>query len=132
MLLFTVLASLLRLELMLLDEYKKALVSLEKALAETKTDIVRDATIQRFEFCVELAWKCSKKKLGSSSTAPKLVIRELAEQAIISDPDMWFDFLEARNESSHTYKEAVAERVYDAARKFLVEGKKLLGKLEKI
>jgi hypothetical protein len=38
-----------------LTEFSKALISLEKALNEPKSDIVRDASIQRFEFCVELA-----------------------------------------------------------------------------
>ena len=36
-------------------EFKKALVSLEKALSLTEDDVSRDASIQRFEFCVELA-----------------------------------------------------------------------------
>ncbi|MEZ4743659.1 MAG: nucleotidyltransferase substrate binding protein [Bdellovibrionota bacterium] len=44
-----------------LEQYEKALDSLAKALQEDKNDIVRDASIQRFEFCIELAWKTAKK-----------------------------------------------------------------------
>ena len=47
-----------------IKELERALESLDKALNESKTDITRDASIQRFEFCVELSWKTSKKKNG--------------------------------------------------------------------
>ena len=58
-----------------LDELSKVLVSLEEALTVEKTDISRDASIQRFKFCVELSWKSAKKVMGTSATAPKQVIR---------------------------------------------------------
>lgn len=113
-----------------LQEFEKALKSLKIALDSEKTDLNRDATIQRFEFCVELAWKTAKKKMGSGSTAPKVVIREMAAQGLIADTDLWFDFLEARNLSSHTYKEDIAERVYAAAAGFFSHGNELLKKLK--
>lgn len=113
-----------------LVEYKKALRSLEIALCEPKTDISRDATIQRFELCVELAWKTSKKIMSTSSTAPRAVIREMASQGLISNPDLWFAFLEARNLSSHTYREEIAEKVYAPAKDFYAQGIDLLAKLE--
>jgi len=111
------------------SELEKALNSLKIALDAEKTDLNRDATIKRFEFCVELSWKTAKKLMGSSTPAPKSVIREMAAQGLIADTDLWFDFLEARNESSHTYKEEVAERVYAAAKKFLPHGEKPFKKL---
>lgn len=111
-------------------EFEKALKALREALAEQKTSIVRDASIQRFEFCVELAWKASKKMLGTSTSAPKIVIREMAQAGLIQDPQVWFDFLEARNLSSHTYKEEMAEKVYAVAKAFLPQGQALLIKLK--
>jgi len=114
------------------EEYEKALIALRKALEEPKTDLVRDASIQRFEFCVELAWKTAKKKLGTLSTGPKVIIREMAQQKLIDDVDKWFDYLEARNLSSHTYKEALAEKVYSVAKTFLEDGEELLDRLKKI
>ena len=60
-----------------LVEFKKALNSLKQALELEKNDIVRDATIQRFEFPVVLAWKSAKKVMGTSTSAPKQVIREM-------------------------------------------------------
>lgn len=113
-------------------ELEKALISLEKVLLEPKTDITRDATIQRFEFCVELSWKTAKKIMGTNSVAPRIVVREMAAQRLIKNPDEWFTYLDARNESSHTYKEDIAEKVYSVAKAFLPEGKALLDKMARL
>lgn len=117
-------------------EFQNALKTLSQALkfADQESDVdrynlARDASIQRFEFCVELAWKVSAKKMGSSSITSKPVLREMAAQGLISNIDLWFDFIEARNKSSHTYKEEIAAEVFAAARKFVPEGEALCQKL---
>lgn len=115
-----------------LTEFVKALSSLEKALNEPKSEIVRDATIQRFEFCVELAWKSAKRIMGTSTSAPKSVIREMAQNQLIDQVDFWLRAIDQRNLSSHTYKEELAEQVYHFAVQFLPEAKALLQRLEKI
>ncbi|NJL26131.1 MAG: hypothetical protein HC902_13845 [Calothrix sp. SM1_5_4] len=71
------------------------------------------------------------KKLGSSSTTAKPVIREMAQNGLVTSPETWFDFVEARNKSSHTYKEDVAKEVYQVALRFLTEGQALLERLSK-
>lgn len=116
-----------------LGEYEKALVSLSEAIEfaeqrvlENEKKIARDAVIQRFEFCVELAWKCAAKILGSKSTTAKPVIREMLQNAFISNAELWFDFIEARNKSSHTYEERVAREVFEVAKKFIEPGHQLL------
>ena len=113
-----------------LVEYSKALVALEKALREPKSDIVRDASIQRFDFCVELAWKSAKKVMGTASSAPKSVIREMAQNQLISDVDFWLKAIDQRNLSSYTYREALAEIVYDFAKEFLPKAQDLLLRLQ--
>ena len=113
-----------------IEEFSKALISLEEALSLPKNDIVRDASIQRFEFCVELAWKTARKIMGTQTSAPKQVLREMAQNNFIDDVDQWFDFLENRNLSSHTYDQVLAEKVFASAQKFLHEGKKLEAKLK--
>jgi len=40
-----------------LESLRKAVVGFRAALEAFETDISRDAAIQRFEFCFELAWK---------------------------------------------------------------------------
>jgi len=116
-----------------IHEYEKALNALQEALQKLDMSnddsyykIIRDACIQRFEFCIELAWKTSKKILGSSSTTAKPVMREMAQNGLIQSPDLWFAFIEARNKSSHTYDEDLAKEVLKSVKEFLPEGKKLL------
>ncbi len=111
-------------------ELTKAVTKLQEALAQPKNEFLRDSTIQRFEFCVELAWKTSKKIMGTSTTAPKDVIREMAQSSYIANLDIWLTAIDMRNLSSHTYKEELAERVYDFARMFLPELVLLLKHLE--
>ena len=41
-------------------DFSRALARLGEALSAPKSDLVRDAAIQRFEFTFELAWKTMK------------------------------------------------------------------------
>jgi nucleotidyltransferase substrate binding protein (TIGR01987 family) len=115
-----------------LEEFKKATMALESALSKPKDDITRDATILRFEFCVELAWKTSRKLMGSSTTAPKQVVREMAQNKLIQDVDIWLVAIDQRNISSHTYNEELADKVYDFAKSFMSKLKDLIVNLEKV
>lgn len=112
--------------------FAKALDALEEALGEPMSSIVRDATIQRFEFCVELSWKTARRVMGTSSSAPRNVFREMAAEGLVTDLDLWFGFLDARNLSSHVYNEAIAEKVFASAKAFLPVGRDLQLKLEAI
>ena len=114
------------------QELSKALESLRIALETPYSDIVRDAAIQRFEFCVELSWKVLKKKMGSASVAPKSVVREAAAQGLIANPELWFDFIESRNLTSHTYNEKVAQKVFADVQRFYPEAALLLEKLNSL
>lgn len=116
----------------MLDESFMAVSISKKVLGDDlQFKIERDACIQRFEFCIELGWKTSAKILGSSSTTAKPVIREMAQNGLILDPSAWFDFIEARNKSSHTYDEEVAIEVFEIAQNFLGQGTELLRELKK-
>ena len=75
-----------------------------------------DATIQRFEFCFELAWKLMKSALayeGIEASSPRSSIREGWKQGLIDSAEKWLDMLEKRNLSSHTYNETTAMDVYN-------------------
>lgn len=108
------------------EELQKAVGKLKEAIAQPKNDFLRDSTIQRFEFCVELAWKTSKKIMGTSTSAPKEVVREMAQSGYIQDVQLWLRAIDMRNLSSHTYKEDLAEQVYAFAVQFQPELEKLL------
>lgn len=102
-----------------LEELKKAVLRLEEALQQPKNDFLRDSVIQRFEFSIELAWKTSKKMMGTGTASPKDVIREMAQSGYIQDIDIWLESIDMRNLSSHTYKEDLAEKVYGFVVRFL-------------
>lgn len=113
------------------NEFKKAVTKLKEALDQPKNDFIRDSVIQRFEFCVELSWKTSKKIMGTASSAPKDVIREMAQNFYIENIDVWLKSIDMRNISSHTYKENLAELVYNFAKDFLPELNSLVEKFDK-
>lgn len=112
------------------EQYHKAVVKLESALALPKDEYLRDSVIQRFEFCIELAWKVSKKVMGTNTTAPKEVVREMAQNLLIEDVKSWLEAIDMRNLSSHTYNEEVADKVYQYAATFLPELKQLTATLK--
>lgn len=113
-----------------LEELSKALVSLEEALNVKKTDISRDASIKRFGFCVDLSWKSAKKVMGTSATAPKQVIREMAQNGLIENVEFWLKSIDQRNLSSYAYHEKLAEEVCAFAESFLSPAKQLHLKLQ--
>ncbi len=49
--------------------------------------------------------------MGTNSSTPKEVICEMARAELISNPETWFGFLEARNLSSYSYGEDVAKKI---------------------
>ena len=55
----------------------------------------------------------------------------MAQSGYISSAELWLESIDMRNLSSHTYKEALAEKVYDFAKSFLPEFKQLLTQLER-
>ena len=81
---------------------------------------------------MELSWKVSRKILGTSTTAPKQVIREMGQNNIIDDVTLWLRAIEERNLSSHTYNEDLAERVYDFILEFHKNFDDLCDRLKKL
>jgi nucleotidyltransferase substrate binding protein (TIGR01987 family) len=103
------------------------------ALAIAQTDLERAGTIQYFEFTYELAWKTMRRVLkarGRDLNSPKPVLREAALEGLIDDPEAWFGFLGARNETVHTYQKAVADRIFSELALFEAEVAKLIARLK--
>lgn len=92
---------------------------LSEAVAQPKSDLVRDATIQRFEFTFEIFWKTLKlylERQGYECGGPRSTLKKAFAEGLISEPgqaDLWLQMLEDRNATSHAYDEALAERIYD-------------------
>lgn len=80
---------------------------------------LRDSEIKRFEICVDTLWKYLKLylevKKGVIQSSPKEVFRECFRTQIISseqETTFALKMVDARNLTSHIYKEAVAEIIH--------------------
>lgn len=98
-------------------EFQRAVERLGEALALAEGNPLGvDASIQRFEFCVELAWKSLREILqrdhGIETASPKTTLQESYRVALIGDEATWLAMLRDRNLSSHTYREPLAREIY--------------------
>ncbi len=120
-----------------LSTLARAVRTLETALALERTEIVRDAVVKRFEFTYELCWKFMRRSLVDSEGTEAIdalsrrdLFRSAARRGLIHDPEPWFSYHSARNESSHTYDEPKADEVAKLAESFAVDARALLTALE--
>jgi nucleotidyltransferase substrate binding protein (TIGR01987 family) len=94
-----------------LKDYKKALKTLSEIISEKENDIIRDATIQRFEYTFELAWKTLKQFLKEShgiiANSPKAVFREGFKIGLFDEKvtQLFLEMTDDRNETVHLYDE---------------------------
>jgi nucleotidyltransferase substrate binding protein (TIGR01987 family) len=91
-----------------------AIAFLGKALETEPSDIQQAATIQAFEFCFELAWKLLNTRLkdeGLDLATPRSVLRAAGDTGMIGSVEDWLGYLQARNLTSHTYNQALADQV---------------------
>ena len=99
----------------LATDLRAALERLGEALREPKTDIVRDAAIQRFEFSFELFWKALKARAedeGLRVVSPRESFRAAFQLGLLDDDEQVFQMLEDRNRTSHLYNATMAEEVF--------------------
>lgn len=101
------------------QNYERALERLQEALdaIEQAPDnrLYQMATIQAFEFTIELGWKLLKDYLQFEGvrevSLPRDVVKQAFHHQVIIDGQAWIDMLEARNKTSHTYDDAQAAKV---------------------
>ena len=99
---------------------------------------VRSGAIKHFEFTYELSWLSIKKWLeanvspitGDGVTRRPNCSGSAAESRLIDDVDRWMRYHQARNRTSHTYREATANEVYGVIPEFLADARSLLAILE--
>ena len=97
------------------DSFSHAIVRFNKALMAPETDLSRDAAIQRFEFCFELAWKVIQEQArseGLDCQSPKGCLKLAYKNGWLGDEAGWLAMLEDRNRTARTSDEALAKDVY--------------------
>lgn len=99
-----------------------AIVRLRDVLGQSENDVSRDAAIQRFEFCFELAWKAIQERArdeGLDCQSPKSCLTLAFKASWVVDEREWLAMLADRNLTSHTYDEDLAKAVYGRLRRYL-------------
>ena len=108
---------------------------LRESLHEAESKLEVAGTIQAFEVCYELSWKTLKKVLnlrGINVFSPRETFRLAARELLITNLKSWFDYVEKRNITVHSYEDAIMEQVYPALPKFLEDLNLLIKNLEKL
>lgn len=99
-------------------DVRDSVARLAEAVAHPETELIRDATIQRFEFTFEIVWKTLKlylERQGYECGGPRPTLKKAFAENLIPTPeeaDVWMRMLEDRNLTTHAYDEALANRIY--------------------
>jgi nucleotidyltransferase substrate binding protein (TIGR01987 family) len=95
-----------------------ALNTLKEALHVDYSVLVRDASIQRFEYTVEAVWKCLqvylREKDGIECYSPKSCFREAGAAGLLKEEDVVtaLNMVDDRNLTAHTYHQELAEKIF--------------------
>lgn len=104
------------------DNFKRAFARLADAAAQAKqrklSELEEQGLIQAFEFTHELAWNTLKDFLEARGTVKIYGSRDATREAFAADlivnGEAWMKMIEHRNETSHTYNEAIANAIVEA------------------
>lgn len=80
------------------------------------------AVSKAFENLVENSWRLLKRRVeheGLEATSPRTTIKQAAKLHLITDPEIWLDCIDARNNSVHDYFGISQEEYLELARKLL-------------
>lgn len=112
---------------------RHALARLEEALARPEDAIVRDASIQRFEFTFEMAWRAIQihaRRHGLDCQSPRDCVRTAFRLGLIDRDSRWLAMVEDRNRTVHLYDEDSARKVFRALIDYAAMFRGLLARLE--
>ncbi len=119
------------------DDAKNALKTLLEIFEEEYSIIVRDATIQRFEYTFEAFWKYVKEYLkekeGIIQGSPKSCFKELFSLNLITEEEsiILLEMTDSRNDTSHTYNKNLADKIYSVIKNYALLMEKTLQILER-
>lgn len=105
------------------DNFHRAFQLLRQAITLSQerdlSQLEQEGTVQRFEYCWELAWKTIKDYLEFQGVVletitPRAVLKAAFAAGLIDDGEGWMAALDARNKMAHTYNVKVFEQVVKA------------------
>ena len=117
-----------------LEKFKKALIALEsiylQPMRQDRSNI--DATIQRFEFTFELAWKFLKDYFAERDLElhyPKEILQQAYQVKLIDNENIWIKMLQDRNLTSHAYNANLADMIFERIALYVPELRALADKI---
>jgi len=112
---------------------------IEISMQNPENALMRDGVIQRFEYTMALSWKLIERYLKvvvaidtHTIHSRKDLFREVAKWHLIDNAESWFKYYKAGNETSHDYHLDKANEVYEQAKLFLHDVKKLIKKFQEL
>ena len=112
----------------------KALIALEamvnKPMQEDRRNV--DACLHRFKFTIELFWKLLKKvlfSLGDDVVYPRDILKESYKGKLINNEQLWLQMRQDRNQTSHSYDEELADKIYTNIKNYFPVLKKTFDEL---
>jgi len=108
-------------------------------LQDNVREVIEAGIIQNYKFTYELTWKFMVRWIlinispdAASPLTKRDIFRTAARSGLIQDPQIWFDFTDARNITSHTDDRKKAEQVLSLAPSLLEEASFLYSVLERL
>lgn len=103
---------------------QQTFAAFNEALAMPFNNIVRDASIKRFEFTSEAVWKLAqlylREREGLEFNSPKMVFRGLFQTSILNEAQtqLTLEMIDERSLSMQSYNEALAQKIYPHMQKY--------------
>ena len=99
--------------------FERAMIKFSDAIDESgksENNLLKEGTIQRFEFTHELAWKVMKDFLNYQGfrnvTSSRDATREAFNKDLIHNGEVWMEMIETRNKTVHTYDDKILDEEY--------------------
>ena len=101
------------------QNFERALQQLSKAfdLSQQRdlSELEKQGLIQAFEFTHELAWNVMRDYFAyqgnTSIMGSRDAVREAFQKSLVTDGEGWMEMIQSRNQTSHTYNQAVADEI---------------------
>lgn len=98
--------------------FKRAYLKLKEFIElDDKTEVSKAAIIHAFEYTFELWWKALQRYVEYIGTVdqygPSATIKNAFQYNLLEDGQIWMDMLRDRNLTAHTYKEDIANDIYE-------------------
>jgi len=100
------------------NAFRRAYLKLSEFIKDDDTsEMSKAAIIHAYEYTFELWWKAVQRYIEYVGTVdqhgPSATIKNAFQYNLLEDGQIWMDMLRDRNLTAHTYKEDMANEIYE-------------------